>query len=247
MGGSVAVLSDIHGNIRALEAVLSDVQRRGIEQVVQLGDALYGPFDPRPVADQLLSAGWRSVAGNEDRCLTSAFESSSESPTARFTKRWLSHEHLGLLASWPSILTWDGATAFHGSAGDDTRYFLTRLTVNERTEPIPAAELRASLPNTDSRLILCGHDHLPRVVRLSEGPLIVNPGSVGCPAYTDDHPVSHRVENGSPHARYAVIHSWDGDMEAELVSVEYPWEDAAREAEENGFPNWGTWIRTGRA
>jgi len=45
----LAVLSDIHGNIRALNAVIRDLEHRGVEHVVNLGDYLYGPFDPRPV------------------------------------------------------------------------------------------------------------------------------------------------------------------------------------------------------
>ena len=50
----IAVLSDIHGNIRALDAVLDDIARRRIDRIANLGDCLYGPFDPVPVAERLL-------------------------------------------------------------------------------------------------------------------------------------------------------------------------------------------------
>ena len=61
--------------------------------------------------------------------------------------------------------------------------------------------------------MLCGHTHTPRIARVvhDEGhdstgaTLVVNPGSVGVPAYDDDHPHEHRVETGSPHARWALI------------------------------------------
>jgi len=53
--GPIAVLSDIHGNVRALDAVLAEIARRGIRRVVNLGDCLYGPFDPRPAAERLMA------------------------------------------------------------------------------------------------------------------------------------------------------------------------------------------------
>ena len=65
----LAVLSDIHGNIRALNSVIRDLERREIDQVVNLGDCLYGPFDPRLVAECLMARQWPTVAGNEDRIL----------------------------------------------------------------------------------------------------------------------------------------------------------------------------------
>ena len=54
-------------------------------------------------------------------------------------------------------------------------------------------------------LILCGHTHIARAVRLRDGRLIVNPGSVGSPGYRDVHPYKHVVEAGSPDARYAIL------------------------------------------
>jgi hypothetical protein len=75
--------------------------------------------------------------------------------------------------------------------------------------------------------------------------MIVDPGSVGCPAYTDDGPPSHAVENRSPHARYAVVRLAAGRFEAEIVHLDYDWNAAAAEAERNGFPEWGYRLRTG--
>lgn len=60
-------------------------------------------------------------------------------------------------------------------------------------------------PDTDVAVILCGHTHLPGTMRLDDGRLIVNPGSVGLPAYKDDHPWLHVVETGMLHARYAIV------------------------------------------
>jgi len=54
-------------------------------------------------------------------------------------------------------------------------------------------------------MILSGHSHIPRIVQVPDGRLVVNPGSPMLPAYLDDLPVGHKRENGSPHARDAVI------------------------------------------
>ncbi|MDX1614690.1 MAG: metallophosphoesterase family protein [Candidatus Promineifilaceae bacterium] len=65
----IAIISDIHGNISALEAVLEDIERRGVKEVVNLGDSLSGPFDARAVADLLMSRGDLTISGNHDRAL----------------------------------------------------------------------------------------------------------------------------------------------------------------------------------
>ena len=58
-------------------------------------------------------------------------------------------------------------------------------------------------------LILCAHTHLARAVRLRDGRLMVNPGSVGWPGYRDTHPFPHVIEAGTPDARYAI---WNWPM-----------------------------------
>src|SRR5262245_8100419 len=65
----IAVISDIHGNLAALEAVLADIGRRGVDATLGLGDFLSGPFDPSGVADRLMASGMPSVRGNHGRVL----------------------------------------------------------------------------------------------------------------------------------------------------------------------------------
>jgi hypothetical protein len=87
-------------------------------------------------------------------------------------------------------------------------------------------------------------------VRLASGLLIVNPGSVGLPAYDDDHPYPHssfhRIETGSPDARYAIAEKRDGQWLCELVSVHYDHESAAQQADQRDRPDWAHALRTGR-
>ncbi|RYF56832.1 MAG: metallophosphatase family protein, partial [Comamonadaceae bacterium] len=63
----IALVSDIHGNLTALEAVAADIRRRGADQVVNLGDNLSGPLLPRETAQWLMASGWLSLAGNHER------------------------------------------------------------------------------------------------------------------------------------------------------------------------------------
>jgi hypothetical protein len=75
---------------------------------------------------------------------------------------------------------------------------------------------------------------------------VVNPGSVGWPAYEDDEPVPHRMEAGSPHARFAVVDDVSGRWEVSLLAVEYAWEEAALMAESFGRADVAAALRTGR-
>jgi hypothetical protein len=85
------------------------------------------------------------------------------------------------------------------------------------------------------------------MVQIQQGPLIVNPGSVGWPACADDLPYPHVMESGTPHARYAVA-TWDGQSgRADLKALTYDWEQAARIAESNGRPDVVYSLRTGLA
>src|SRR5690349_1767756 len=64
---SIAVLADVHGNTWALDAVLADVARRGVAQIINLGDSVYGCLDPAGAAARLMQPPIVSIAGNQDR------------------------------------------------------------------------------------------------------------------------------------------------------------------------------------
>ena len=86
-----------------------------------------------------------------------------------------------------------------------TRPTCWRPSKRGRTRLAAPTEIEARLGGTRSPVMLCGHTHIPRVVQLPAGALVVNPGSVGLPAYDDVFPEYHVVETGSPHARYALL------------------------------------------
>ena len=259
----IAFVSDIHGNLEALRAVMTDIQRRQIHTVVNLGDTLSGPLLPQETADLLRSLHWLHVAGNHERQvltlplerqnLSDAFTSQVTDGT---TKGWIAQHadpcdarlHEGRM--WPDVIGPDVALC-HGSPRSDVEYLL-ETAVGEVALLATAAEIEERLDDRvppHITLLACGHSHVPRSVRTKTGLLIVNPGSVGLPAYDDDHPLPqssyHRIETGSPDARYAVVEKLDHQWRCELISVAYDFGSMAAVADRHGRPDWAHALRTG--
>ena len=112
----IAVLSDIHGNSWALREVLEDIDRRGIDDVVNLGDSLYGPLDPAGTADMLLWLDKPTVRGNEDRLIIEASQN-EESPTLRYVLENLGPEHIEWLKRLkPTAVEYREFFLCHGTA-----------------------------------------------------------------------------------------------------------------------------------
>jgi predicted phosphodiesterase len=242
----IAVLADTHGNLLAFEAVLADLRAEAPDLVVNLGDLFTGPFDPAGSADAQIALACPALAGNHERNL---LEGDDTSPSVAFARPRLGAAHLHWIAGLPKTLQLVDGDVFacHGSpVGGDLDYLLEDVTGGR---PVLASEetIRPRLLGIGPvHLVLCGHTHMPRVVR-SGGVLVVNPGSVGMPAYTDDNPVPHAIETGAPHARYAVVtRRSDQAWSAELRAVAYDWDRAAQKARANGRPTVAHWTVTRR-
>jgi putative phosphoesterase len=248
MTGRFAAVADIHGNIWALEAVLDHARRRGVDQFVNLGDVLYGPLQPQETFLRLQSeAALATVAGNEDRAIVEAFaDELDRNRTLRFVVEDLGTEAVDWLKQLPVTAVLGGDVLLcHGSPGDDTVYLLEEVS---SLHPVVRSdeEVRRLLNGANQPLVLCGHSHLPRLVRLAAGQLLVNPGSVGLPAYEDESPVPHRMETFSPHSSYAILECAPDGWEVELHRVPYDWEEAARCARSRGREDWARSLLTGR-
>jgi len=237
------VISDVHGNRWALERVLEDIRGRGVAGIVNLGDCLYGPLDPAGTAEILMGLDLPTVSGNEDRLVVDP--PADPSPALRFTLDRLAERHIAWLASLPLTRLEDDRLLCHGTPHRDDEYLLHTID-RSGARPRPIAELSALLAGVRASVVLCGHDHLPGRALTPEGTLVLNPGSVGCPAYVDDAPHPHQMAAGSPHARYCLLGGEESDLEIEAVSLEYDWNEAAATAEAHGFPDWALWIATGR-
>ena len=79
------------------------------------------------------------------------------------------------------------------------------------------------------------------------GPMIVNPGSVGLPAFSDDTPFLHVIETGTPHARYAIVERRGARWHVHFRVLEYDWDAAASDAYRDGRSDWAQALATGRA
>jgi predicted phosphodiesterase len=260
----IAALSDIHGNLAALQAVLADVARRGVDVTVNLGDILSGPLQAAQTAELLMPLNLPTIAGNHERQLLAAFDGPLEArdrfDSDGFAAMEIEAEHADWMRALPKYL-WIGGEVLlvHGTPGNDLEYNLETVTPDfgaYESRGLRAAtegELRErffcvqgqALKAPKASLILCGHTHVPRACAL-DGTLIVNPGSVGLQAYDSEHPHMHYVENHSPQARYAVLEKTPLGWQVELIAVPYAHEPPARLADQRGRPDWAIALRTGR-
>lgn len=241
----LAVISDIHGNIAALEAVLNDIARRGIETIVNLGDCLSGPFDARATADLLMERDFLTVRGNHDRMLF-------DRPRDRMGlwESWiiddLNEGHLDWVRSLPLVAQLGEVFLCHATPDSDEENWLDHRGPQQRLIARDLAEVELRAGGLDFPVLLCGHTHAPRVVRLPDGRLIVNPGSVGCPAYLDTRgDVPFVQQTGAPDARYAVLEQHSGTWHADLCCVPYDSAQMARLAEARGAESWARAVTHG--
>jgi diadenosine tetraphosphatase ApaH/serine/threonine PP2A family protein phosphatase len=248
--GPLAVIADVPGNRWALDAVVADARRSGARRFVDLGDCVSGPLDPRGAAERLMELAAPTIRGNHDRAVTSADE---PGPSDAFAREQLTDAQLDWLAALPAGAELDGLLLCHGAPGDDERYLLEEVVpgATRRRDPaavrtlLDAAGIGAGAPSPS--LVLCAHTHLQRLLPLGDGRAVVNPGSVGLPAYDGDTPHPHVIESGSPHARYALLHPRGARWEVELRAVAYAWDQAAAAARARGREDWAVALETGLA
>ena len=177
---SVAVLSDIHGVLPVLDAVLAEPGVGSADLIVVTGDHAAGPM-PVQTLDRLVSLGHRCrlVRGNADRELVAlARGGTSQHPESVWAASQLRADQVDLLAELPYPVTIDvdgfGPVLFcHGSPRDDDEVVL----VDSRLEWW--AEVLADLPAA-VQTVVGGHTHMP-FARLVDRRLVVNPGSIGMP------------------------------------------------------------------
>ncbi|CAB3786003.1 hypothetical protein LMG28688_02178 [Paraburkholderia caffeinitolerans] len=241
----IAAISDIHGNLAALDAVLHHLRSQGADLIVNLGDIVSGSLLPAETADQLMALDLPTIRGNHERQLL-ADDVERMRQSDRFARAALRADQLDWIARLPATLRIaDDVLMVHATPDNDLDYFLETVTeAGCRAATQEEVERRAG--DGAERLILCGHTHMPRSAMLGDGRLVVNPGSVGLQAYDDDMPWPHRIETGSPHARYATVTRTKSGWGVEFHAVEYDWDAAADLARANGRPEWERPLREGR-
>jgi putative phosphoesterase len=206
----LALISDIHGNHLALEAVLADIERAGVDQMVCLGDvALVGP-QPRQVVERLMALECPVVMGNTDEELLRGDE------RAAWCRTQLSGEHLAYIESFRPVveIPLEGGNrllCFHGSP---------RSNVEQIHAITPVAELDEMLDGNRAAVLAGGHTHV-QLLRRHRDRVLVNPGSVGLPF--DQNPWTGEVPQEqvrlAPWAEYAILTSRGAELSVELRRV----------------------------
>lgn len=222
----VAVLSDIHGVLPALEAVLAEPDVRAADRIVLTGDHAAGPL-PVETLDLLCGLGDRAlwVRGNADRELVEcARGAESPYPEAIWAAAQLRPDQVELLDRIPATVRLDidglgGVLFCHAIPRDDEEVVL----VDSRLDRW--AEVHSDL-DPSVRTVVCGHTHMP-FVRLAHGRLVVNPGSVGMPY--------------APAGAYWAL--LGADVGVALRRTAYDYDAAcARIVAESGYPDAAAWA-----
>jgi putative phosphoesterase len=169
----VAAISDIHGNLPALEAVLEEIDREGVDEIVVAGDSVSGPW-PAEVFDLLESIGARTVHGNADRVDE---VSAASAELAAWNEERLGARRRADAKRWPTTLELDvdglgSVLVCHSTPRSDTPIY-TSLTPDEVVVDV--------IGEVDADVVICGHTHMQYDRTLASGLRIVNPGSVGMP------------------------------------------------------------------
>jgi len=128
---------------------------------------------------------------------------------------------------------------------DDNTYWLETILSDGTVRMSPIEAIEPAAARITQSLILCAHTHIARAVRLGDGRLIVNPGSVGSPGYRDIHPSPHVVEAGTPDARYAILEWVDDAWRVTFRHVPYDHDTMAALARRNGHPELASALATG--
>ncbi|MED3801025.1 metallophosphoesterase family protein [Lysinibacillus xylanilyticus] len=238
----IAVISDIHGNKDALKAVLEDIKYRSIDKIYNLGDTLYGPLFPLETYEMIKSTDIKSVSGNCDRIL---LQSSSENPTVQYVIDVLSEEHKSWLMNLPFSIQTDDFYFCHASPENDELYMLNEITPNGVTLK-QTEEIMNLVKDIPQHIIFCGHSHLPTIVYLPNNKIIINPGSVGLPAYEEAEPFYYKIESGSPFANYTVVEKRNGEWIIEQLSISYDTTEVIIQSEGQNRSDWARALKCGR-
>jgi predicted phosphodiesterase len=176
-----AAMADVHGNYLALEAVIADIRAQGIEDIVNLGDMASGPLDARRTMDALIALDAVHVLGNHDRYLIDRPPEKMGS-WDRPAHAQLDATHLDWLRAVPAKRVYrDQVLLCHATPDHDETYWLETVLSDGAVRMASLETIEAAARGITQRLILCGHTHIARAVRLADGRTVINPGSVGSP------------------------------------------------------------------
>ncbi len=228
-----AVISDIHGNLEALEAVLEDVPD-GTEKIYCLGDVIGYGASPNECCRLVREREMPLISGNHDLAVTDlsmnlAWFNPVAAAAIEWTREQLTEENASFLGTRPRTVQGEGTLFVHGSVRDPDEYILNGAVARENLEV-----LKKQYP--DVRVCFFGHTHVKAVAPTPDnlssdyldltigGPYLVNPGSVGQP------------RDGDTFASYVLAENTPDTVQVAYRSVEYDIEKAQAKIRAAGLP-----------
>jgi len=225
----IAIVSDIHGNRIAFEAVLADLRQASPDLILHGGDLPHGGSSPADIVDQIRSLGWPGVLGNTDEVLfkpesLEEFASQSSAPPALWaairemvaaTREALGDQRIAWLRDLPCIEVQDPIALVHASP---------ESTWRSPAHTASDAELQSVYSPLGQSIVIYGHIHHP-FIRTVSGMTVANSGSVSL-SYDGDH-----------RAAYLLL----DDSKPSIRRVEYDVEQEIRAYSASGFPH-ADWV-----
>lgn len=241
----IAIISDIHANLVALETVLADIERERADQIVCLGDVTANGPQPRETLQRIKALGCPVVCGNTDEwfLVMQTFDPNSEKERRLMEMLWWAEKQFSpteiefMRAFQPRVeLQLEGGNTllcFHGSPQSNTDVILATT---------PDDELAQRLGDYHATVMIGGHTHT-QMLRRFQGTLVVNPGSVGMPMTRDESNLVRRP----PWSEYAIVESRGDNLAVEFRRVPLDVVAVMRAARESGMPQvefWaGEWLK----
>lgn len=221
----IAIISDVHGNLTALDAVLADLRQQNPDVIFHGGDIPYGGCNPCEVIDCIIQEGWQGVLGNTDEMLwnaeaRAALEASAPKLRPLFrvlfefcapaTREMIGESRLEWLRQLPAELRHENLVLLHASPGN-----LWRAPMDTADE----AELESTYKSLNASIVVYCHIHRPFVRKIGNM-TVCNSGSVGSPYDGDPRSSYLLIEDGKP-----VIRRVEYDVKKELgrlLASNYP-------------------------
>ena len=227
-----ALIADIHGNLVALRAVVADLNARGADRIVCLGDvAATGP-QPAEAIEAVDQLGCEVVMGNTDEWLLEPTEESIEDDDTRriaeidlWAREQLTAEHLTMLGRYQPRVELDGLLCYHGSPHSNMDALLPTT---------PDAEVAKMLAGYERPVLAGGHTHAVMLRRFRDS-LVINPGSVGLPF----EQTGAGTFRNPPWAEYAIVEGSEVEFHRVPIDVGAVTETALA----SGMPNAGWWVK----
>ncbi len=235
-----AFISDIHGNLHALDLVLADIEHQQVDQLLCLGDiASLGP-QPVETIDRLRQLQIPILMGNHETYLLNPSLTENHLPWLRAAELWcveqLSERDINYMASFQSTLNLNpnpdfSILCYHGSPRSNEEFLYP--TASPET-------LDEAFADQTANLFIGGHTHI-QMISQHRGKTLLNPGSVGMPFV---FPMSGPNQRAIRRAEYAIVDVADGRLTVNLHHLPIDFEHLARVSRASGLPDVEFWLST---